>query len=176
MNSESEERSTRVLVSAGSKHGATAEIAERMGAVLRERGHDADVLAPGQVGDLAPYQAVVLGSAVYAGHWVAEAKELAERLAGLKPGIETWLFSSGPIGDPPKPEEDAVDVAEVMEKTSAREHRVFSGKIDKSKLGFGEKAILIAVRAPEGDFRDWDEIEAWAREIADSLTKGEVGV
>jgi len=176
VNSESEQRPTRVLVSAGSKHGATAEIAERIGSVLRERGRDTDVLAPGQVGDLSPYQAVVLGSAVYAGRWVAEAKELAGRLAGLEPPIETWLFSSGPIGDPPKPEEDAVDVAEVMEKTSAREHRVFSGKVDKSKLGFGEKAILVAVRAPEGDFRNWEEIEAWAREIADSLMNEEVGI
>jgi menaquinone-dependent protoporphyrinogen oxidase len=85
--------------------------------------------------------------------------------------VPTWLFSSGPVGDPPKPEEDPVDVAEVSEKTSAREHRVFSGKIDKSKLSFAEKAIVVAVRAPEGDFRDWDEIGDWANSIADSLIR-----
>jgi menaquinone-dependent protoporphyrinogen oxidase len=46
---------------------------------------------------------------------------------------------------------------------------VFSGKIDKTKLSFGEKAILLAVRGQEGDFRDWDQIEAWAAQIADDL-------
>jgi hypothetical protein len=50
-----------------------------------------------------------------------------------------------------------------------REHRVFSGKIDKSKLGFAERAIIVAVRAPEGDFRRWDEIETWSRSIAATL-------
>ena len=68
-------------------------------------------------------------------------------------------------------EEDPVDVADIYAATSARDHQVFSGKIDKSKLSFGEKAILIAVRAAEGDFRDWAEIESWATDIADQLVK-----
>jgi menaquinone-dependent protoporphyrinogen oxidase len=161
----------RVLVSAGSKHGATQEIAERIGEVLRERGHDVDVAAPEEVVGLGRYEAVILGSAVYAGHWTASALELAARVSERKENLATWLFSSGPIGDPPKPEEDPVDVSEIFESTGARAHHVFSGKIDKSKLSFGEKAILIAVRAPEGDFRDWDEIESWANEIADQLVK-----
>ena len=38
----------------------------------------------------------------------------------------------------------------------------------KSELGFGEKAIVLALRAPEGDFRDWDEIRGWAAEVAES--------
>jgi menaquinone-dependent protoporphyrinogen oxidase len=161
----------RVLVSAGSKHGATQEIAERIGEVLRERGHDVDVAPPEEVVGLGRYEAVILGSAVYAGHWTANALELAGRVSERKEDLATWLFSSGPIGDPPKPEEDPVDVSEIFESTGARAHQVFSGKIDKSKLSFGEKAILIAVRAPEGDFRDWAEIESWATDIADELVK-----
>jgi menaquinone-dependent protoporphyrinogen oxidase len=38
-------------------------------------------------------------------------------------------------------------------------------------LSFAEKAIVVAVRAPEGDFRDWDEIGDWANSIADSLIR-----
>jgi menaquinone-dependent protoporphyrinogen oxidase len=53
--------------------------------------------------------------------------------------------------------------------TAPVEHRIFAGKIDKAKLGFGERAIMTAVRAPEGDFRDWDEIASWADTIADAL-------
>lgn len=165
------ESTIRILVSAGSRHGATAEIAERIGAVLRERGLQTDVIAPEEVTDLSPYRGVVLGSAVYAGHWVPGARDLARRVARMSPTPEVWLFSSGPIGDPPKPEEDPVDVTEVREQTRSIEHRVFSGKVDKSNLSFPEKAILIAVRAPEGDFREWDRIEAWADEIAESMTR-----
>lgn len=159
----------RVLVSAGSKHGATAEIAQTIGETLRGRGLDVTVSEPEKAVDVGGFDAVVLGSAVYAGHWTGPAKDLADRVAAASPGAGVWLFSSGPLGDPPKPEEDPVDVSDVTEKTSAREHRVFAGKIDKSKLSFGEKAIMVAVRAPEGDFRDWEEITAWAVSIADSL-------
>lgn len=171
MTYESTTDRARILVSAGSKHGSTAEIAHRIAKVLTDRGHAVDIMTPEQVKDLSGYHAVVLGSAVYAGHWVATAKALADRVAEVSPHPETWIFSSGPVGDPPKPEEDPVDVAPIFEATSAREHRVFSGKIDKSKLSFGEKAILVAVRAPEGDFRDWREIESWANEIADQLVR-----
>lgn len=167
------QRSTpaRILVSAGSKHGATHEIAGRIGEVLAEEGYEVTVAPAEQVRDVAGYDAVVLGSAVYAGHWVAAAKDLADIVAQAKPPVPTWLFSSGPIGDPPKPEEDPVDVAGIQAATAAREHRIFPGKIDKSKLSFGEKAIMIAVRAPEGDYRDWEEIGAWATAIAETLTK-----
>ena len=159
----------RVLVSAGSKHGSTAEIAERIGAVLESRGFSASVIDPGQVLDVDDYDAVILGSAVYAGHWVNEAKEVANLIAVSDPKPATWLFSSGPVGDPPMPEEDPVDVADVMASTEAVGHRVFPGNIDKSKLGFGERAIVVAVRAATGDFRDWGAIEAWATGIAASL-------
>lgn len=159
----------RILVSAGSKYGSTREIGEKIGEVLRDMGHLVDVMDPDEVGDLDGYEAVVLGSAVYAGHWVPSAIDLAHRIADS--GIATWLFSSGPVGDPPKPDEDPVDVADIYESTAAQEHRVFAGKIDKSKLGFAEKAIMVAVRAPEGDFRDWDQITTWAAGIAEHLTK-----
>jgi menaquinone-dependent protoporphyrinogen oxidase len=161
----------KVLVSAGSKHGATAEIARRLAGTLESEGCDVAVLPPGDVGDVESYDAFVLGSAVYAGHWTEDARELAARVGSLDAQRPVWIFSSGPIGDPPKPEEDPVDVSAVMEQTRAQEHHVFSGKIDKSKLSFGEKAILIAVRAQEGDYRDWDAIDRWARHIADALTK-----
>jgi menaquinone-dependent protoporphyrinogen oxidase len=60
-----------------------------------------------------------------------------------------------------------------MAKTKARDHRLFAGKIDKSRLGFGERALLLALRAAEGDFRDWPEIAAWAKAIARAI--GEEG-
>jgi menaquinone-dependent protoporphyrinogen oxidase len=171
----------RALVSAASKHGATAEIAQEIGQVLREAlqergvGGDEDVVVDvrpaEEVASVDDYDAVVLGSAVYAGHWLESARELAKHHAEALSEMPTWLFSVGPIGDPPHPdpEEDPVDVAAILEATEAREHRVFSGRLDKRTLGFAEKAIVMALRAPEGDFRDWEAIRAWAREIATAL-------
>jgi menaquinone-dependent protoporphyrinogen oxidase len=160
----------RVLVSAATKYGATGEIARAIADVLTGRGLEVTLVPPEEVGRIDDYDAAVLGSAVYAGHWLKPAKELVGRSSGALAGRPVWLFSSGPIGDPPKPEEDPVEVEDVMEATKARGHRVFAGKLVKKQLSFGEKAIVLALRAPEGDFRDWDAIRAWAEEIAGELS------
>ena len=159
----------KVLVSAASKHGATAGIADAIGSTLMTRGFEVMVNEPSHVEEVHTFDAIVVGSAVYAGHWMKPAIELTKRFAERFPGKPVWLFSSGPLGDPPKPAEDPVDVAEVIEVTGARGHRLFAGKLDKAMLGFPERAIVGALRAPYGDFRDWDEIRTWAEEIADSL-------
>jgi menaquinone-dependent protoporphyrinogen oxidase len=168
----------KVLVSAASKHGATLEIAEEIGRVLREALHErgvgndvaVDVRPAEQVSSVEDYDAVVLGSAVYAGHWLEPARKLAERHAGALAARPIWLFSSGPVGEPPKPaEEESVDVSRILEATGARGHWVFPGRLDKGSLGFAEKAIVLALRVAEGDFRDWDAIRGWAREIAAEL-------
>ena len=66
----------KVLVTAATKHGATAEIAAAIGEVLGgEPGLDAAVIPPEQVATIDGYDAVVLGSAVYAGHWLATAAQ-----------------------------------------------------------------------------------------------------
>jgi menaquinone-dependent protoporphyrinogen oxidase len=160
----------RVLVTTASKHGSTDEIGRAIGVVLSEHGIDVGVLAPDDVISLHPYDAVIMGSAVYAGHWMSSMKKMAQRLAPELAELPVWLFSSGPIGDPPAPEEDPVDAAPMIEATGARGHVIFAGKLDKKVLGFAERAIVAAFKAPDGDFRDWDEIRKWATGIAEELT------
>jgi menaquinone-dependent protoporphyrinogen oxidase len=158
-----------ILVAAASKHGATLEIAEALARGLTRRGLQADVRPAGAVDRLDGYDAVVLGSAVYAGHWLKPARELAERIEPDE-GRPVWLFSSGPVGAPdPKPDGDPIDVEAILRETGAREHRVFAGRLDRDRLGLAERAIVRALRAPIGDFRDWDAIEAFANGIADAL-------
>jgi menaquinone-dependent protoporphyrinogen oxidase len=163
-----------VLVSAASKHGATGEIADRIGRVLAERGFDVQVTAPEDVGPIAGSEAMILGSAVYAGHWLKPAKELIDSMTPAFGDMPVWLFSSGPVGDPLKPDEEPVDVADIVKTTNARGHRVFAGKLVRKQLSFPERAIVAAFRVADGDFRDWTAIEAWASEIADALRAGEV--
>jgi menaquinone-dependent protoporphyrinogen oxidase len=172
MHRDGEEREMRVLVTAATKHGATGEIAQAIGEVLAEHGLDTTVLAPEQVDTVNDYDAVVLGSAVYAGHWLKPARELVDRTGDVLAARAVWLFSSGPVGDPPKPEEDPVDVGEILQATKARDHQVFAGKLVKEQLSFPEKAIVSALRVPQGDFRDWTEIKGWASAIADTLRSG----
>jgi len=162
----------KVLVTAASKHGATAEIGARIGSVLHERGHEVEVRRPSEVRDVEPYDVVVLGSAVYAGHWQKDAKDLAEREAAVLQHRPVWLFSSGPVGDPPKPQEIPADVEQVVAATGAFEHHVFAGRIEKAALSLPERAVVKALRVPEGDDRNWNEIERWATAIADSISSG----
>jgi menaquinone-dependent protoporphyrinogen oxidase len=162
----------RALVIAASKHGATAEIAATLGEALARRGIVTAVNDVADVSDIEGYDAVVLGSAVYAGRWLKAARELVELRHEALASRPVWLFSSGPVGDPLRPLEDPVDAATIVAAIGARGHRVFAGKIDKGKLSLGEKAMVKALRVPDGDYRDWDEVAAWAGEIADALAQG----
>lgn len=158
-----------VLVSTASKHGSTAEIGEAIGAELERAGLTVSTLEPADIDDIAPFDAFVFGNAVYAGRWQKSARTLVESIASELDGRPVLLFSSGPIGDPPAPEVDPVDVEDLMASTGAAEHRLFAGQLLQSSLSFGERAIVAALRAEYGDFRDWDAIRGWAAEIASSL-------
>ena len=159
----------RVLVIVASKHGSTAEIAAALGEGLAGRGIVAAVNDAADVSDIEAYDAVVLGSAVYAGRWMKSIRELVELRHEELAARPVWLFSSGPVGEPLRPTEDPVDVATIASAIGARGHRVFPGKLDKSKLSLAEKALVMSLHVAEGDFRNWDEVAAWAGEIADAL-------
>jgi menaquinone-dependent protoporphyrinogen oxidase len=159
----------KVLITAATRHGSTFEIAAGIEEVLKSVGIETVLTVPEHVTNLDGYDAVILGSAVYAGHWLEPANDfVARNLPALK-ALPVWLFSSGPIGDPAKPTEDPIDAARFRESIDARELRLFSGKLERSDLGLAEKAIVTVIRAPEGDFRSWTQIEAWAMQIARTL-------
>jgi menaquinone-dependent protoporphyrinogen oxidase len=160
----------RVLITAASRHGATAEIAEFLGGALRARRLDAIVTRPDDVSAIDGFDAVVIGSGVYAGHWLKPAKDLVSRCTAELQTRPVWIFSSGPLGDPPKPAEDPVDVPRMLSATGARGHRLFAGRLNRRQLGVTERAIVRMVNAPDGDFRDWMALDAWAGEITTTLT------
>jgi menaquinone-dependent protoporphyrinogen oxidase len=159
----------KILIAVASKHGATTDIGAEIGRTLADAGMSVEVSPPEEVASIEPFDAVVIGSAVYAGHWQSEAREFIDRFSADLKRKPVWLFSSGPIGDPPKPEADPVDIADYVAWTGARAHEVFAGSLDKEALSLPERAIARALRAPFGDFREWDAIHAWAEEIAAEL-------
>ena len=160
----------RVLVASASKHGSTHEIAQAIAEVLEADGISVVRMPLGDVDDLFAYDALVLGSAIYMGHWLRDARRFVEEHADLIVTRPTWLFSSGPIGVSAKAgTAEKFDDAWLLEATHAREHRVFAGRLAKDELGFGERAITAGLHVPEGDFRDWPEISTWATTIAAAL-------
>ncbi|OXM45396.1 flavodoxin domain-containing protein [Amycolatopsis alba] len=161
----------KILVAAASRHGATRDIADEIGRCLgSELGGRAvvEVQSAEDVVSVEDYDVVLLGSAVYMGHWLDGAKTLIEQHEVLR-HKDVWLFSSGPVGEPPKPADEPLDVAGLMTLSRAHGHRVFQGRIDRSRLRFAERAMVAALRVKDGDYRDWTAIRNWATEIAAQL-------
>jgi len=166
----------QVLVAYATKYGATAEIAEQIGQVLRQAGLRTDVLPADRVGDLTSYRAIVLGSAVYIGRWRKEAAKFLKANEAVLAEQLVWLFSSGPTG-----EGDPVELTNgwhfpkalqpIADRIRPRDIAVFHGAIELKKLNFIEKWMIRKVKASLGDFRDWDAITSWATAIADELKK-----
>jgi menaquinone-dependent protoporphyrinogen oxidase len=163
-----------VLVAYATKYGATAEIAEKIGQVLRDAGLAADVLAAERVDDLSPYTAVVVGSAVYIGQWRKGAAKFLQAHEAALAHKPTWIFSSGPTGegDPPALTQGwrlPGKLQPIVDRIAPRDIVVFHGAAQVDKMSFIEKWMLKNVKAPAGDFRDWEAITSWAAGIAAAL-------
>jgi menaquinone-dependent protoporphyrinogen oxidase len=167
---------SRVLVSYGTKHGATAEIAEHIGATLRKEGHEVVVSRAREAPDPAAFDAVVLGSAVYMGRWRSDALALLKRLGRQDGGLPVWLFSSGPGADD-RPDSGSrwmhpTKVRKAGERIGARDQVVFGGRVPPEPSNFMERSMLRKTPEDKRDARDFEAIAAWARGIADELRAG----
>lgn len=170
-----------VLVVYASKHGATRGIARRIAATLRTAGCDAEVRSVKESGDLAAYDAFVIGSAAYEFHWRKEATEFVRRNTKVLATRPVWLFSSGPLGTAATDAQgrdlrqaaEPKDIAELKRAIQPRDHHVFFGALDHHSFGFTERVVwaLPAARQLliEGDFRNWTDVDTWATGIAQEL-------
>ncbi len=156
-----------ILIAYASKHGSTQGIAERIAEKLRQTGKEAEARPMHAVEEPGNYEVFVIGSAVYYGSWLKEATEWVHRNQAILAAHPVWLFSSGPLGTKVQDaEQQPKESAEFWETLRPRDERIFFGALDHNKLSFAERMMVKAVRAPEGDFRDWQAIEAWAASIS----------
>lgn len=163
-----------VLVAFATKHGSTSEIAEAVAATLRDAGLEADVRSARDVPTIAPYDAVILGSALYSAHWQRDANRFVKRHLVELQKRPVWLFSSGPLDHSAEFDDISLTehVAPAVEPIGARGHRTFGGRLLEGTPGID--ASMIATHRV-GDYRNWAHIEAWAQEIAAALASGAPG-
>jgi menaquinone-dependent protoporphyrinogen oxidase len=166
-----------ILVTYASRHGATKGIAERLATSLRSAGVDATALPVETVRDVDGYDGFVIGSAVYATHWLGTVKHFVHRHRAMLRRHPVWLFSSGPLSNEPSELAEARprDLPEIERDLAARDHRVFAGAWDREApaIGLLERmmGVIPAAREalPAADFRDWAAIDAYGRSIAGEL-------
>ena len=176
----------KILVAYASKHGSTKGIAEFIGQKLRDKAVEVDVSDVKGVHDPEKYGAFVIGSALYMGHWMKEAKQFITKNTLILSTRPVWLFSSGPTG---KEHTDSkgrdlldpnvsgpIDFDKLKRGLQVIDHRIFYGAFEPKDLDFFSRQFFksSAVRntSPIGDFRDWREIEAWTESIEQFLREG----
>ena len=167
-----------VLIAYATKHGATAEIAGRIGSAIRKTGTAAEVMAVKDANDISSYDAVILGSAVYIGSWRKEASKFLKDNADALKRKMVWLFSTGPTG-----KGEPVEMMDgwmfpkgllpVAEKVDPVDIAVFHGSLDLGKLNGFEKWIIKKVQSATGDFRDWGMIDEWSSAVAEAVAKAD---
>lgn len=173
----------RVLVAYASRRGSTEGIAKRIAETLEGRGLEVAFREIGHVGLLDGFEAFVIGSSAYMGHWERRAAEFVREHATTIAARPTWLFSAGPIGTEVVDQKGRdvleasrpLEFAEFEPIVQPRDARVFFGAYDPDAPGasFAERLVtrMPAIRnaMPTGDFRDWPVIEGWADGIANEL-------
>jgi menaquinone-dependent protoporphyrinogen oxidase len=164
----------KVLIAYASKYGATKEIAEKIGEVLKGEGLTADVLPVKSVKNLADYQAAVIGSAVYIAQWYKPTTNFLKKNENALAAMPVWLFSTGPSGkgDPVellKGWKYPVAQQPLIDRINPKDTAVFHGCLNTEKMSSLEKWVVKRVGGDTGDFRDWDMITKWAKGIAKAV-------
>jgi menaquinone-dependent protoporphyrinogen oxidase len=159
----------KVLVAFASRTGCTREIAAEVARGLTECGAEAEAQPAGRVGDLTGYDAVVLGSAVRFGRILPEVRRFLTRFQPMLARLPVAAFAVGASlrTDTPERRQALLDtltpVRAVAQPVAAA---AFAGRVERRRVGLCWRPILAVARVPDGDWRDWDAIRAWAREVA----------
>lgn len=162
-----------VLVVYGTKSGCTAGIAERIGVALGELGIAAEVKPAQDKPDPSAYDAVIVGSGVRAGSWHASAKKWLAANAAVLRDKPLALFTAclTMATDPGKADEVRAYTAPLVTETGIEpvDIGLFAGMNDSKVFSLPERLIMKAMKAPEGDFRDYESVDIWTRGVAEGM-------
>jgi menaquinone-dependent protoporphyrinogen oxidase len=174
---------TKTLICYGTRYGTTSEIVEEMAKTARDAGAEVDVIELQKnlpEVNLKDYNLVVVGSGIQAGQWKKEPLKFIEN--NLSDLMQTRLALFVVCGDAGNPERCDVAQAEYLDKVAASYPELnpvstglFGGMFDFKRYNFVVRTLvkrIVKSRAPPGeelpermDFRDWDKIRQWIREL-----------
>jgi menaquinone-dependent protoporphyrinogen oxidase len=160
----------RMLVAYASRYGSTGGVADAIGKELCKKDVAADVTLARNAGDLGSYRGVVIGSAIYRGKWMSEAADFVKRNkdALSRMPVAYFLVCMTMAQPTEKRRAEALSYMDPILKAVPEIKPVaiglFAGALDYSKLSWFNKEILKSKGTPEGDFRDWEGIRAWAQD------------
>ena len=172
----------RVLVLYATRRNSTAEVAKYIANILKEAQLDVTTAAVETFeGDIADYDAYVIGTGIYAGMW---AHPLLDKLRQSKEAIgqkPVWGFGMCIRILEEGGEEYALKnyMPEfLIPHLNLHEFRFFAGKFYLQDIDMQDRWTL-SVRydgttPPEhynNDYRDWETIGAWARKIAADIVQ-----
>ena len=163
----------KILVAYSSKRGGTQGIAESIGRALNERNVAADVRSVDSLNSLSGYDAVIVGSALYATHWRRAARRFVKSQSAALRRVPVWFFSSGPLGASAVGSQIApvAQVRKLMNLVGARGHVTFGGRLEADAEGLMAHAMA---KKLSGDWRDSEEIHQWAFTVVDALNVSSV--
>ena len=159
----------KVLVVYASKNGSTVGIAEAIAEEIGAAGFEVDLVSAGRAREVEGYDGVVLGSAIYSSRWRSEAVRFLKRNRGALAARPLWLFQSGPLDPSAESRGQALppQVSSLANAIGTRGYVTFGGKLDEQASGFIARSMVRNGRG--GDFRNFQRIGAWGRDVAREL-------
>jgi menaquinone-dependent protoporphyrinogen oxidase len=166
--------SYKILVTYASRTGSTAQVAQAIGKTLAESGAQVEVRPMQEVQDLAPYGAVVAGSAIRKSKWLPEAVQFIQTHRaelGQKRFAEFTVCITLAMSNT---EQYRSVVSKWVEPVRALvtplSEGFFAGMLDFKKLPINLDNLLLRLAVafgifPRDDRRDWSAIRAWAESI-----------
>jgi menaquinone-dependent protoporphyrinogen oxidase len=175
----------KVAVGYASANGSTKGVAKECADRLTKAGVQVDVRPIDELDGIDGYVAVVLGSAIHNMAWLPQAATFVQAHRVELAARPVWLFSVSSVGDTtsffgPRVSrlmrwirKEPKQIGEWRRTIRLRGHRNFAGAVERSHWNLGGHLFLTAFGGSYGDHRDWQDIDAWADDIARQLQAAE---
>jgi menaquinone-dependent protoporphyrinogen oxidase len=169
----------RLLVAYASRFGSTFEVAKAIAAVLVQEGARVETLQVKSATALNSYDGVIVGGAIQYDKWMAEAAEFVRTHQEILCSLPVaYFFTCLTLSkQSEKAQRQAMaygaKLCALVPRVAPVDVGAFAGVLSYRKLPFFmrllAKGVFAVLGVEEGDYRDWDAINAWAKGVYPKL-------